>query len=180
MNILLTGPRGSGKTSIGRIVARSLGRPLVDMDALVLDLFDQATVTEVWSVLGEQAWREAEVQILEQVLQGSDQIISLGGGVPMIPQARRRIEAAQTAGQAVLLYLDCSLETLTNRLRQARADGDDRPSLTGADVIDEVAAVLADRRPVYEALANWTLHADGTSIAQAAESVIDCIVTRAW
>ncbi|MDG2054692.1 MAG: shikimate kinase [Phycisphaerales bacterium] len=180
MNILLTGSRGSGKTSIGRIVARSLGRPLVDLDSLVLDLFQQPTVTEVWAELGEQAWRDGEMKVLKRVLLGSDQIVSLGGGVVMIPQAKQRILEAQLAGQAVLVYLDCSLETLTARLQRAQAEGDDRPSLTGADVVEEVAAVLAERKPVYEAIADWKLCSDGTSMAQAAESVIQCIISRAW
>lgn len=169
MNILLIGPRGCGKTTIGRLVAERCARRFVDLDDLVLERLEESTVSEAWAAHGEGAWRAAEVGALQEVLLRDNQVIALGGGVPMIEAAGRRIEAGRRAGDARVVYLKCSVDELTRRLRAAPGD---RPSLTGADVAEEVGAVLHRRQAAYEALADGICDASDPDPRIVADAVL--------
>jgi shikimate kinase len=151
VNILLIGLRGSGKSTIGRELAARTDRPFVDLDERVLATFAEASVTAVWSAHGEPAWRTAEAAVLERVLDAADQVVALGGGTPMIEDARRRIDACRQAGVARVVYLRCDPDQLARRLAR---DGGDRPSLTGAGPIEEIRTVLEAREPTYKQLAD--------------------------
>jgi shikimate kinase len=151
MNILLIGPRGCGKTTVGRLLAERCGRRFVDLDDRVLARFAEDSVHEVWASHGEAVWRAGEAAAVSEVLDADDQVVALGGGVPMIDAARVRIEAGRSAGHIRVVYLKCSADELARRLRAAPGD---RPSLTGSGVVDEIAAVLRQRQATYEALAD--------------------------
>ncbi|MDY7110460.1 MAG: shikimate kinase [Planctomycetota bacterium] len=151
MNVLLIGPRGCGKTTVGLLLAERCGRRFVDLDDRVQGRFAEPTITGIWDAHGESAWRAAELDALRETLAGDTRIIALGGGVPMIDAARDRIEAGRAAGQIRVAYLKCPLDVLTRRLRAVPGD---RPSLTGTSVTEEIAAVLRRREPTYEALAD--------------------------
>ena len=168
MNVLLIGLRGSGKSTIGCELAGRLNRPFVDLDERVLATFAEASVSEVWSAHGEAAWREAEASSLEAVLRGADQVIALGGGTPMIADARRRIESCQRAGEARVVYLQCDVRELARRLTR---DVGDRPSLTGEDPIDEIRTVLEARETTYQELADFVCDVTDATPEVAAESI---------
>ena len=87
MNTLLIGPRGCGKSTIGRRLAEQVGWPFVELDERVLEKFAESTVKAVWSARGQEAWRKAEDEALGAVLADDHQIVALGGGTPMITAA---------------------------------------------------------------------------------------------
>ena len=151
MNTLLIGPRGCGKTVIGRRLAAARGLGFVDLDDRVLARFLESSVREIWAAHGEPAWRAAEIELLREALGRDDQVLALGGGTPIIDHARRLIQIEQQAGRASVIYLKCNVRELARRLRHAPGD---RPSLTGADPAEEIADVLAQREPEYESLAD--------------------------
>ena len=81
MHVLLMGLRGSGKTTVGGLLARQLDGEFVDLDDRVLATFAETTVTDVFSAHGEQAWRAAEARVLHELLSrtaGRDSVIALG------------------------------------------------------------------------------------------------------
>jgi shikimate kinase len=156
--IVLIGPRASGKTSLGQALARRLRRRFIDLDALVLEHLGAATVTEAWRRGGESAWRAAEAAVLEKALEHPEGVVALGGGTPMIPAGRRRLERLRREGRIRVVYLECPVAELTGRLR---GEPGDRPSLTGADPAAEIEAVLADREATYRALADVVFAAWG-------------------
>ncbi|MBT8487050.1 MAG: AAA family ATPase [Phycisphaerales bacterium] len=162
MNLLLIGARASGKTTVGRHLARISRLRFVDLDDRVQAMFPEDSVTEIWTVHGEPAWRVAETRALESVLAEEDQVVALGGGTPMIPAARSLIEHARRTGRARVLYLRCTPGELARRLEHAAGD---RPSLTGDDPAAEVAAVLAARSDTYEALADVVYDGDDAAAA---------------
>ena len=172
MNILLIGLRGCGKSTVGRLVARRLERPFVDLDEQVLGTFPEATVWAVWSARGEPAWRDAEARAVDDVLEGSGVVVALGGGTPMIDAARQRLEREQRQGRAVIVYLRCATAQLAQRLA---ADGGDRPSLTGAGTVAEIETVLADREPVFRRLADFECDVTDVTTEQAASAVVQLV-----
>ena len=161
-NILLMGPRASGKTTVGEMLAQKLRRPFADLDHLTLRAFAECTsISHAWRAHGEAAWRIAESDALAGALRSSPQVIALGGGTPTIPDAQAALRAARDAGRALVVYLQVDVETLRARLRAA---GGDRPPLRGSDAVDEVADILREREPVYRAMADLVV--DGSRATQ--------------
>ena len=169
MDIFLIGPRGCGKTTVGRALALRLGQDFVDLDDLVLGEFAETSIRDVFAKQGEAAWREAEERVLMNALgEGEQRVIALGGGTPMIPGARRFIEDAQLRMQVRVVYLQCSVEELAKRLGR---DAGDRPSLSGQPVEEEVGEILVAREPVYVGLADFVVNADAPSAEGMAEQL---------
>ncbi len=167
-NILLMGLRGSGKTTIGRLLAESMRRVFVDLDERVLATFAETSVHAVWHIHGENAWREAERRTLEAVLDDVDQVVALGGGTPMIDTLRQRLEQERQTDRVRLVYLRCATDELTLRLAGKAGD---RPSLTGADVVEEIPVVLAAREPTYRRLADLEIDVTITTPSTAVEAI---------
>ena len=169
VNLGLIGARGSGKSTIGPLLAQRLGMEFIDADASVLDRFQESTVQEAWRVHGEAAWRSMELEVALELLEGEGQVLAMGGGMPIIPGVGDAMQEAQEAGRLVVIYLDASEELLASRLSGLEGD---RPSLTGEGVIEEIGAVLADRDPVYRALCDMAIQA----LDEPAESTVDRLV----
>ena len=176
MNVLIIGPRGSGKSTVAALLAVRCQRSCIDLDHRVLPQFTQSTIAEVWRVRGEPAWRDAELRSLREILRSDGQVIALGGGTPVIPQAHTLIQTGQRAGQVVVVYLHCSAATLMRRLQAP--SGHSRPSLTGEDFITEIPKVLAIREPVYRSLADLIIDADGKSAAAVVDEILAALASR--
>ncbi|MEO1130564.1 MAG: shikimate kinase [Planctomycetota bacterium] len=160
-DLLLIGLRASGKSTLGRALADACGRPFADLDDVVLEHMGYATVADAWSAEGEPAFRDAEVQALHRLLRGGGTVLALGGGTPAQPRAQKAMRSAQRAGSAMVVYLRCAPEELRRRLEITGA-GADRPSLTGADPLDEIASVYAQRDPVYVSIADHVIEGIAT------------------
>ncbi|MCC5829310.1 MAG: shikimate kinase [Phycisphaeraceae bacterium] len=151
MNIILMGYRGSGKTTIGRILADQLWKTFRDTDELIRQSFGGMTIARIWEQHGEPAFRQREVEIAVKLCAADDQVIALGGGTVMQPGAREAIEAAK----AVRIYLYCQTSELARRIQADPVTAADRPSLTGeADLEREIEKVLERRDPVYRQIAD--------------------------
>jgi shikimate kinase len=151
VNIAMIGPRASGKSSLGPLLSAQLAFRFVETDELVLARFQESTVSEVWRIHGEPAWREAEADVASLLLSHDEQLISMGGGMPIISKVSQRMLAEQASNRLYVVYLDVDVQVLEERLS---AGASDRPSLHGGDVIEEVAQVKQERDPVYRALAD--------------------------
>ena len=168
-NVALIGLRGSGKSSVGALLAAALGRPFVDLDDVTCALLDAPTVAEAWQTRGVAAFRLAESAALRQVLAKPGQIISLGGGTPTAPGAADTLRAATRDGAAVVIYLRASSEVLRDRL--AACDPDLRPPLTGSDPLSEIEIVLARRDPLYLSLCDHVIETADLSPKQVADYI---------
>jgi shikimate kinase len=137
--IILIGFMGSGKTSVGRVLAARLGWELVDTDALV-ETRAGALVADVFREKGEAAFRELEAEALASLRGRRNLVIATGGGAPT--QARNR---DFFVGQGVF-HLRVSLENVLQRTRGDR----ERPLLSQGE--EAVRALYESRRPVYESM----------------------------
>jgi shikimate kinase len=159
MPVFLTGFMCSGKTRVGRELAAQLGWPHADTDRLV-----EARVGPLVPYFrdhGEAAFREREREVLQELLNSDDTVVSVGGGTP---QAFDNLAVMRAAGPVV--FLDVPMDTLMPRIQRA---GLDRPLLlgqTGEALRARVAHLLAERMPVY-AQADVTVRADAEPAAVA-------------
>lgn len=169
MNIVLIGYRGSGKTTIGRHLGRSLGRPFVDLDDRVIAAAGM-NIREIFARHGEAHFRQLESAALQAALADENQVIAPGGGVVLKEENRRTIAAV-----GAVIYLHCHAEVLAQRIAADGATADARPPLTGAaSAADEVAAVLAAREPIYRSLATRILDVTNLSLEDARAAALRC------
>lgn len=146
------GLRGSGKTTVGRLAAARLGLAFIDLDDATSAALGAATVADAFRAAGEKAFRAAETGALSRALAGDGRVVALGGGTPTAPGAADLLRRERDAGRARLIYLWADAQTLRTRL--AATDLSQRPSLTGADPLTEIDAMLARRDPLLRELAD--------------------------
>lgn len=159
-NIYLIGARASGKTTLGRRLAARLKRPFVDTDQRIA-LSTGKTVAEIVDAGGWEAFREAETLALSTVAVFSGQVVSCGGGIVLSQENRDMLQGGR------VIYLQATAELLAERLQHSPLRSQ-RPSLTGADIAEEVRQVLAEREPLYLSCAQVVLQAD-----QPLEALVD-------
>lgn len=178
--VLLVGMRGSGKSAVGRALAATLGARFLDLDDEVLRRAGHASVAAMWDAEGQAAFRDAETRTLRDLLTRSTAptVLALGGGTPTAPGASEVINAARARGEAVAIYLVCALGTLEARLRESLARDANRPSVTGADPLRELAALLAARDQVYRSVCDEVVRADDAGIEEVASRVAGVVRRR--
>ena len=169
--LVLIGLRLSGKSTLGPIAARQLGREFVDLDDAVLKYLGATNVTDAFGLLGESAWRAGESAELARLLGAKKScVLSLGGGTPMALGAEQLLRQAQARGEIFIALLDPGESELAMRLANNRGDRPPLPSsvLTGdarADAATEVRALFESRMPLYRALANVIVDTKQSQIA---------------
>ena len=154
---VLIGLRGSGKTTLGRLLAARREVPFVDLDDRTIAAAGHASVSAMFRAVGEPAFRQAERAALESALAGdaaAGSVIALGGGTPTAPGAREMLAAARDAGWIRIVLLEAPPTVLGARLSVAPGD---RPLLIGADFAEEATLLAGRRMPAYRALAQATV-----------------------
>lgn len=139
-NLYLTGFMGSGKSAVGRILAKRLKRPFVDLDALIVRRAG-LSILDIFEKRGERAFRALEKKLLVQVSRREKTVIALGGGALLDAGSRRRVKAT-----GAVILLSCSKQELLKRLKRQTVE---RPLLAGFPLTQRVAALLKSRRPHY-------------------------------
>jgi len=144
----LTGFMGSGKSTIGPIIANTLGWNFYDLDS-VIEEKTNLKVPEIFEKEGENYFRKLETKTLSELSDGERSIISLGGGTVTLPQ---NVDIIKNSG--VLIYLKISPETAYERLKFKR----DRPILTRDGTVDlnkqefinRLSSLMKKRKASYE------------------------------
>ena len=152
MMITLTGFMGSGKSTVGRLLADALGCPFLDLDDLVVKKAGKS-IPDIFAEDGEPVFRQLEARLLRQTVEKyaeTTAVLALGGGAVMTPAS-----ASLLHEKSVCIYLRATLDTLLSRLAGETAG---RPL---AD--DAMASRLAEREPVYEETAHVIIDTDGLS-----------------
>lgn len=157
--LAIVGYMGSGKSSVGRIVASSLGWDFVDLDRLV-EQETERTIPEIFSESGEQHFRDLEHRILMTALDGpADRVVACGGGVVVRPENRARLAQVPT------VFLEEDVKVLYERTRAA-----DRP-LRGAGY-EDFERRYWERLPFYREVADLELPVKGRTKRRVAEEVL--------
>jgi shikimate kinase len=162
-SIILIGPPGSGKSTIGKSLARKLQKGFTDTDD-VIELRTKSSISQIFIDQGEPWFRELEQVVLAEELAKLDGVLALGGGAPLSQKAQELLQSVDAA----VVYLSVSLATAAPRVGFNR----DRPLLLN----NPRAAwqeLMDKRRPIYEALANHIVIVD----ERAPKDIVDEIVT---
>jgi shikimate kinase len=173
--IILMGLRGSGKTTVGRLLAARLTRRFIDLDDQTLAILGAvhgvSSIAQAFKELGETTFRRAEVDALGRALKEASvepAVISLGGGTPTAPGASALLRECG----AVLVYLRYPPDVLAERLRDQVDDR--RPALTArGDPIAEIDEIFRARDPRYRDLSSIVVEESGTP-----EDVVRSLVDR--
>lgn len=172
-SIFLIGYRGSGKTSVGRILAERLGWQFIDSDRLAAKRAGRS-ISEIFGAEGERAFRDLEERVIgdlaERIVAGERMVVAAGGGAVLRP---RNVERMRSEGRVV--WLRASPEILKTRLSKDERSAQDRPPLLGRSALDEVQDVLRAREPVYRHAAHVEVSAEESDPEVVARSVLEVL-----
>jgi shikimate kinase len=151
--VILIGPMGSGKTTIGSLLAEKLGLSFRDTDHLIEEQ-EEKTVSQIFLDQGEDAFRAIEKRVLREELLTDGTVLSLGGGAPISIDAQSALRAIASH----IIFLDISLSTVAPRIGFNR----DRPLLLN-NPRGQWQTLMEARRPIYEAVADTIINVDDKS-----------------
>lgn len=159
--VILTGFMGSGKSTVGRVLAKKLGCPFVDLDAVIVKTAGKS-INRIFAEEGEPAFRALESVCLERVLNEGRAIVATGGGVVMAEQNRELMGRLGT-----VINLMVSLPRVLERLKGAT----DRPLFGGVDA-EQKARALMEQREQFYAAADIRIDTDGKSVEDVSAEII--------
>ena len=153
--IVLIGPPGAGKSSIGRVLARALGVDFADSDTLI-EADQRKSVAQIFVDEGEPFFRQVEERICVSALENVDGVLALGGGAVLSPVVQKELRQLNTE----IIFLDVSLAVAAPRVGFNR----DRPLLLN-NPRQQWQKLMDMRRPTYEGLASTIIEVGTRSIS---------------
>lgn len=146
---------GSGKSTVGRQLARRLGLPFVDVDQAI-EARVGCSVRNFFDREGEAAFRDIESRVIDEISRGPHSIVSTGGGAILLEENRQRLHE-----RGRVVYLRSSPEELYRRLKHDR----NRPLLQVADPQERIKDLHTQRHPLYSEIAHFTIDTGRPSVA---------------
>ncbi|HEU4516665.1 MAG TPA: shikimate kinase AroK [Steroidobacteraceae bacterium] len=160
-SVFLIGPMGSGKTAVGRALARRLGLPFADSDAEV-ESRTGVDIAYIFEREGEEGFRIRERDAIESLTSEPGIVLATGGGAVLMPENRERLAARGT-----VVFLDTTVEQQLERTRRSRH----RPLLAGGDRRAKLEELALVRGPLYRSIAAITIRTDGRAAAAVAGDI---------
>lgn len=168
-SIILTGPMGSGKTSVGRILSARLGYQFLDLDVLVVEKTGKS-INQLFADQGEEAFRDYESAVLLSLSGKQNMVVSTGGGVVIREQNRKQLHSL-----GLIVNLSATVAVLAGRLSRST----DRPLLKGDEPLEaRIARIMAEREPFY-ADADIRIDTTGKTLEDVA-SIILTFCAQRW
>ena len=164
--VFLCGMMGSGKSSVGRLLAKKMGVPFQDLDDLIENR-EQMPIPEIFSKKGEEYFRNVEKNLLENRAEKLRGVIALGGGSL---QNQEIVDHLKTVG--ITVFLQVPISVLLTRLRGGR----NRPMLAGVDLEEKLLTLMKERLPLYEQ-ADITIPVENEPHIRVVQSIINKLAT---
>lgn len=163
--VILIGPPGAGKSSVGKSLGQRLSADFADTD-LLIEKQSGLKVSEIFLDMGEPFFRELEREVVLREIAGFDGVLALGGGAVM----NADVEHALRQSQDPIFFLDVSLSSAAPRIGFNR----DRPLLVG-NPRAKWQELMNIRRPIYESLASHTVSTDSGTPSHIAQEIADIL-----
>ena len=148
--VVLIGPPGAGKTTIGKALAKEIATEFIDSDSEI-ERITGKKISDIFVEEGEAVFRKTEVEIVTALLDGFEGVIALGGGAPINTQ----IQEALTGVEYPVVFIDVSISQAAKRIGFNK----DRPLLL-INPRQQWMNLMSERRPIYEKLASQTVNSD--------------------
>jgi len=161
-SIVLIGPPGAGKSSIGKNLAKRMNRVFIDTDEMIENRSGKK-IGEIFLEDGEQPFRALEKEVVLEALQQPDCVISLGGGAVLDADTQSVLSEMNR-----VVYLEVSISNAAPRIGFNR----DRPLLLG-NPRQQWLSLMEQRKPIYESLAKYQVSTDNRKVNEVAEIVIE-------
>ncbi|MFY2763052.1 shikimate kinase [Arenimonas sp. MALMAid1274] len=168
-NLVLVGPMGAGKTSIGKRLAVRLGLAFVDCDHR-LEEITGAPVPLIFEHEGEAGFRARESALIAELMRGEGQLVATGGGAVLAGPNRDHLRA-----RGFVVHLQVSVAQQIERLGRDRS----RPLLAFGDKRARLESLAVERGPIYRDIADLAFDADGLSVPVAAER-LGALLEQRW
>lgn len=169
-SIILIGPMGSGKSTIGRLLAARLRLPYVDSDALIVS-HTGVGIPTIFEIEGESGFRERERKIIADLATQSGPIVlATGGGAILDPANRHHLRR-----MGRVIYLDVSVDEQLKRIRHDR----NRPLLQNTDLNTRLQTLAEQRNALYQETAHWRVRGDGLRSDQVLRRILRHLQQRA-
>ncbi len=150
--IFLIGYRATGKSSVGRELARRLGCAFIDLDDQI-EASAGATISQIVERHGWAEFRKMERQALEDVLGNPKKsVVACGGGIVLHPDLME-----QVAKTSIVIWLTAPLEIMKKRIASDSRSATRRPSLSGDNIEEEISKVLKEREPLYKKFSHFEI-----------------------
>lgn len=159
-NIVLTGFMGTGKSTIGKVIAKRLGRPFIDTDTLIEDEAG-ATISTIFAERGESQFRILERIVIDRVCKQQAAVIATGGGAMVNEENAQRLKESGT-----VICLTATPEIIFSRVR----GNEDRPLLRGDNPLEKIRGLLEARAEAY-AKADLMIDTSRLSIEEVVEKI---------
>jgi shikimate kinase len=165
VNLILVGYRGSGKSTVGALLAERLGRRFIDLDQIIAERAGMP-IRDIFATEGEAGFRRRESEACQGLRRTKQCVIAMGGGALIDSENRILI---RRLGKVV--WLRAPAIVLWSRIKGDPGTLNGRPDLTQAGGLTEVEAKLTEREPVYRAVAHHTIDTISTTPQAVADAI---------
>jgi len=149
-NIILIGPMGSGKSTIGNLLSKKLRREFIDSDHYI-EHKTGVDIPRIFDVEGEDGFRQRETDVLTELSELNDIVLATGGGSVVRPENQHLLNST-----GFIVFLDTSIHQQMSRLKKDQK----RPLLQTSDPRAKLEELLIIRKPIYQSLADYTVKTD--------------------
>ena len=168
-NIFLIGYRCTGKTSAGKTLAAKLGLTFVDSDRVIVAEIG-CSIAEFIAANGWRVFRETERHIIARLSEIDRQVVAAGGGAVITTE---NVERMRSCGKVI--WLQASPDAIRKRMQADTGSTANRPPLTGQGSLEEIAAVLDERKPLYADAAHHLIDTDDLNTDEVVEKIVAVI-----
>ena len=161
--VVLIGPPGAGKSTIGKALAKEIATEFIDSDSEI-ERITGKKISDIFVEEGEAVFRKTEVEVVTALLDGFEGVIALGGGAPINTQ----IQETLTGVEFPVIFIDVSISQAANRIGFNK----DRPLLL-INPRQQWMNLMSERRPIYEKLASQTVNSDSQKPHEVAKLISD-------
>ena len=164
-NFILIGPMGSGKTTVGKKLAKRARMQFVDSDHMIEDRCG-VSISTIFDIEGEEGFRKREVKMLQELCDKTDMVLATGGGA--ITSEENRILLRKTG---YVVYLQTSIETQLARTQKTR----NRPLLENVDAQEKLTELMEQRGKLYEQEADLIVKSGDRVVAKVVDEILQAV-----